>query len=350
MKICLTGGGTGGSVTPLIALYQEIKQRDDSARFLFIGGKDGVEEQIVKQYRIPFKTIDAGKLRRYFTLKNFTDVIHTTQGHFQARQILKKFKPDLILSAGSYVAVPVTLAGKELRIKSFIHQQDYQRGLANRLMSPLASKVTVTFRKSLRDFSKDKTVLTGNPVRKEIFQGDRHTAIKKFRLDGFRRTLLLIGGGTGAVALNKILAGSLDKITEHCQIIHVCGAGKKINVKNKDYHPFEFLGNDLADAYRIADLVVSRAGMSVLSELSALGKPTVIIPYPKSHQEENAKMFEDAALVYRQEGMNSQKLLAVVKEMIRNEDKLGFLAKTIKEVLPRKAAVKITDLIWEELV
>ncbi len=349
MKVCLTGGGTGGSVTPLVALQQEIKNRDKTAEFILIGGKTGPEKNLAKQYRIPFKPIDAGKLRRYFSLNNFTDMVKTTQGYFQARQILKKHQPEVILSAGSYVAVPVVMAGREMRIKTFVHQQDYQKGLANRLMSPLANKITVTFRKSLRDFPKYKTVLTGNPIRQEIFMGSKEQARQQFMLEPKLPTLMVIGGGTGAMALNKLVAGSLDSLLKFCQVVHVSGSGKIISYKDKRYHGFEFLGEDLKDVYQIADLVLTRAGMGVLSELAALGKPTIIIPYPKSHQVDNAKMFEDAAIVFKQDSLNPQKLLAVTKELIFNRDKLSFLSKSIRQVLPQKAAQKIVDLIWQEL-
>ncbi|MFH1597649.1 MAG: undecaprenyldiphospho-muramoylpentapeptide beta-N-acetylglucosaminyltransferase [Patescibacteria group bacterium] len=349
MKVCLAGGGTGGSVTPLIALAQEIEKRGKKTEFLFIGGKEGPEEPIAKQYKIPFKKIDAGKLRRYFSLKNFSDIIKTTQGHFQARNILKEFKPQIILTAGSYVAVPVVIAGKELGINSFIHQQDYQKGLANRLMSPFASKTTVVFRKSIRDFPQNKTHLTGNPVRQEIFSGNKEKAIDIFKLDKKLPTLLFVGGGTGALGLNKLIAGAADKLTQVCQIIHICGSGKKTAIKDSRYHVYDFLKDDLKEAYAAADLVVSRAGMGVLSELSALGKPSILLPYPKSHQVDNAKMFEDASLVFDQQKMTSQKLFIVIKELITNRDKLNFLSGAIKEVLPKNAARKIVDLVFEEL-
>ncbi|MBU1149032.1 undecaprenyldiphospho-muramoylpentapeptide beta-N-acetylglucosaminyltransferase [Patescibacteria group bacterium] len=349
MKVCLTGGGTGGSVTPLLALQQEIKKREPAAEFLFIGGKTGPEAAMVKSAKIIYKSIDAGKLRRYFSLQNFADIIKTTQGYFQARTLLKQFDPQVILSAGSYIAVPVTIAGRELGIKSFIHQLDYKKGLANKLMAPFANRVTVGFRKSLRDFSREKTIVTGNPVRPEILQGNREEGIHKFKLDKNIPTILIIGGGTGAVELNKLVSSALPNLIKHCQIIQVTGSGKKIKDKNPRFHCFEFLHEDLKDAYAVADLVISRAGMGVLSELAVLGLPSIIIPYPKSHQVDNAKMFEDAALVFQQGGLNPQKLYAVVKELITNKDKLAWLSKNIKEVLPKRANQRIVDLIFEEL-
>ena len=373
MKVILTGGGTGGSITPLLAIKDKLEQKE-SCQFLFVGTKKGPEKAFAEDRNIPFKSVTAGKVRRYLDLRNLIDPIRVFIGLFQSLRIVYQFKPNVILTAGSFVAVPVVWAGWILRIPSLVHQQDLLKGLANKLMAPFAKKITVTFPSSLHHFSQKKTVLTGNPVRPEIYKGSAENGIKIFNLDQSLPTVLILGGGTGALAINKIVSCSFP-ILKFCQVIHVAGKGKNIfqdkqlsdlhrpnsiseviSKKNKEqkdsllsrYHLYEFLSEELPDAYAVAELVITRAGMSTLSELAVLAKPTIIIPIPDSHQEKNARYFEQraAAHVLSQKTLTPEIFTATVKQLVANQSKLKEMSKNAKKLFKEKA----TDTIITEIM
>ncbi|MGC9048999.1 MAG: undecaprenyldiphospho-muramoylpentapeptide beta-N-acetylglucosaminyltransferase [Patescibacteria group bacterium] len=353
MRILLTGGGTAGSVVPLLAIVEELRRRNLEVEFLFIGSKKGIpEKELVLTYNLPYQRIHCGKLRRYFDWRNFFDPILLFLGLIESFFIIKKFKPDIILSAGSFVSVPVVWAGWFLGIPSLIHQQDVVPGLANLMMAFFASKITVTFEKSLADFSKRKTILTGNPVRMEILKGDKKRAIKRFNLEENLPTLLVIGGGTGAQKINELVWQTIPKLTKFCQVIHLTGRDKLSIINNQlsiinRYHFYEFLTEEMADAYAIADLVISRAGMGALTELAVLAKPSILIPIADSHQKMNAKYFADrqAAVVLDQKYLTPDLFLQTIKKLIFDKNRLTQLSRNIQNLNNPQADKKMVDEI-----
>jgi len=376
MKILLTGGGTAGSVSPLLAIAQKIKKNNSNAEFLWVGAKNGLEKKMVADYSraqlgdIKFKPIASGKLRRYFDIRNFFDIFKIKIGFFQSIFIILKFKPDIILSAGSFIAVPVIWAGWILGKKSLIHQQDARPGLANKLMAPFATKITVTFKESLKHFPKNKTVWAGNPVREEIFSGSIERAIKKFKLDNGVPTLLVMGGGTGSATINRIIAEAISQLTEFCQIMHLTGGkdgelGKtSVNKANNRgegmindkcqminfnrYHQVNFLDiQEMADAYAVADVVVSRCGMSSLTELSALAKPTIFIPLGGTHQEDNAKIIleKKAGIIIWQKELAIDSFVKIVNNIILDKNKQLALSENISKILPENATDKVNQIV-----
>ena len=192
-----------GSVYPLLAIRAELIEQKICSDFVWVGTKDGVERQILEKEMMPYFSINAGKWRRYFSGKNFFDWFNVLIGFFQSLKIIIKTKPDLILTAGSFVGVPVVLAGWLLRRKIIVHQQDLKAGFANRLMAPFASKITVSFDYSLKFFPARKTVLTGNPVRRQVIGGQKQRAKEFFGLEDNLATLLVMGGSQGAAEINK---------------------------------------------------------------------------------------------------------------------------------------------------
>ncbi len=355
MRIVLVGGGTGGSVAPLLAMAEESRKRKPEAKFLFIGTRRGQpEKEMIKDYDFAFRSIYAGKLRRYLSWQNFLDIFRTKIGFFQSLFILKKFKPNLIIGAGGYVSVPVILAGWFLKIPSLIHQQDIIPSLTNKILSPFTKKITVSFEKSLCDFPKNKTVFTGNPVRKVIMGGDKEGAISRFNLEKNLLTLLVLGGGTGAQKINELIWKIIPELTKFYQIIHLTGKNKleirnwELEIGNR-YHPYEFLTTEIADAYAAADLVISRAGMNVLTELAVLGKPIIIIPIPDSHQEANAWYFQEknAVIVLDPKNLTAKKFLETIKKLIENSAKRKSLSENIRKIIPIDAEKKIVEEIFK---
>ncbi len=380
-KILFTGGGTGGSVSPLLAIAEDLNEvpplnlplspaikdgvnKGENKRggigrgnfeFLWLGTKYGPEKEMVERVGIKFKAISGGKWRRYFSWYNFVDIFKIKLGFWQSFFIILTWRPDLVISAGSFVSVPVIWSAWLFKVPIIIHQQDVKAGLANKLMAPFAKKITVTFAKSLKNYGA-KAVWTGNPVRKEIrnskFSGFARSGVareiselkKKWGLKDDLPIVLIIGGGTGALSINKLVEQSLVELTKFCQVILISGKKKgsltsKLEVKlptkpPTNFQSFEFLNaQKMAEALKLADLVVTRAGMSFLTELSYLAKPTVIIPLPDSHQEENARMFKDAAIVLNQKELTKEIFINQIKNLLDNETLKNNLSQKIKQVI-----------------
>ena len=337
-----------GPVAPLIAVYQAIKQRQTAEaqsfaflQILFIGTATGPEKDFLTQYpEIKFKTVPAGKIRRYFSLLNLFTPFFVIAGFIKSFFILLFFKPEVVVSAGGFVAVPVIFASKLLGAKILIHQLDLEPTLSNVLVKKLANIVSVTFAKSLEDFKEQKPVLVGSLIREE--------ALKAVSGKNNQKTVLFLGGGTGAQALNE-LAIKTAPLLENTQVWQITGKNK--NFKNQslpaNFHCFEFLAEDYYEKLAQADLVISRGGLSTLMELSDLLKPTVIVPIPNSQQEENARYFADrkAAVYLEQNGLTPDALAGKIKSLLNSLQELEELAKNIEKIINHGGEQKIADLI-----
>jgi UDP-N-acetylglucosamine--N-acetylmuramyl-(pentapeptide) pyrophosphoryl-undecaprenol N-acetylglucosamine transferase len=351
-KICLTGGGTGGSVTPLLGLYSHLKAHENLKpyNFLWIGSKNGLEKVLVEKQDIAYFGISAGKLRRYFSLRNFIDPFLIVAGFFQALMILRRERPSVIISAGSFVAVPVIIAGWFLRIPSIVHQMDVRPGLANKLMAPFAKIITTTFEKSLSDYD-SRARQVGNIIRPEIKNVpnlSKTDLLKKYGLKPSMPILLVVGGGTGAQAINRLLIENLPALTKTCQIIHQTGAGKERGKADANYFAYDFLtAEQLAECYAMADLVISRAGLGFISELAFLGKPSIIIPMPGTHQEDNARLLEEkgAALILHEKIISNDRFAFRIQDLLGDHDKLAYFAANIRELLKTNAEVELTSIL-----
>ncbi len=333
-RILLSGGGTGGSVSPLLAVAEECPKYD----FLWVGTKSGPEKEMVIKTGIKFKSIISGKLRRYFSFRNFIDPLFIFVGFIQSFFIILFSRPKLIMSAGSFVSVPIVWAGWLLGVPVLIHQQDKRPGLANKLMAPFANTVTVTFKESLNDYGK-KAVWTGNPTRQsqEISNGKTQIVNNDLPL------VLIVGGGTGAKAINELVEESFSELTKFCQVIHVTGKGNITSHKS-----FEFLEYDeMMSIMRKADIVISRAGLGFLTEISYLKKPAIIIPMPGTHQEDNADVFAEkqAAIVLDQSKLTKEDFINNIKGLLNNNELRNKLRNNIGEVMKPGANKSIAEII-----
>lgn len=347
MRILFAGGGTLGSVSPLLAVWQVLREYG-AAECSWVGTTAGPEGAVIAAHGIPFQAIVAPKLRRYADWRTPLVPIPLLIGVVQARSIIKRFAPDVVVSAGSFVAVPVGIAARTRRVPLLIHQQDVVPGLANRMLAPLASAITAAFPSTAAMFPAKKTLITGNPVRADIRLADRGAAAQLFRLSPAVPTLLVIGGGTGAATLNQLVWDGLSELVATCQVIHVTGRGKmSLVAEHPRYRAFEFLDADLGAAYAIADLVVSRAGMGALSELAALSKPTIVVPIPGSHQLANAVQFAkfNAAIIFEQTGATAEDFVRKIRETITDRPLLSNLSRNIGKVMAPDAALKVADVV-----
>ena len=276
--IVLTGGGTAGHVTPNLALLPYLKEA--GYKVYYFGSKNGIEKKLIADYEIPYFGISTGKLRRYFDVKNFTDPFRVIHGYREARKILKNIKPDVVFSKGGFVSVPVVRAARSLHIPCIIHESDMTPGLANKLCFSSASKICCNFPETLSKLPKGKAVLSGTPIRDEIFTGDRE---KGLALCGFTPDLpviMIMGGSQGALAVNEAVRAHLDELLQDFQIIHLCGAGKldESLQDRKGYKQFEYVKEDLRHLFAATDLIISRSGANAICEILALKIPNILVP------------------------------------------------------------------------
>lgn len=319
--IVLTGGGTAGHVTPNIALLPRLS--DLGYQISYIGSLDGIERKLIEELNIPYYGIESGKLRRYFDWKNFSDPFRVLKGYGQARKLLKKLKPDLVFSKGGFVTVPVVIAAKHQHIPAVIHESDMTPGLANRLAIPAAVKVCCNFPETVEHLPAEKAVLTGSPIRQELLRGDAQKAREFCRFSPHKPVILVMGGSLGAASVNENIRRILPSLLPDFQVIHLCGKGKlDSSLKQTDgYVQFEYIKDELADLFALADLIISRAGANAICEILALQKPNLLIPLParasRGDQILNARSFERQkfSLVLEEDNITEKTLLSTIREL-----------------------------------
>lgn len=327
-KIIMTGGGTAGHVTPNIALMPALKEAGYDIEY--IGSVNGMEKDLIQATGVPYHGISSGKLRRYFDWKNFSDPFRVIKGYGQAISLMKKIKPDVVFSKGGFVSVPVVLAAKHCRIPAIIHESDITPGLANRIAIKGAKKVCCNFPETMKYLPSDKAVLTGSPIRRELFSGNADNALKLCKFpDHNKPVLLIIGGSLGSKIVNEAVRKVLPELLEKFYIIHLCGKGNLDNslTGTIGYAQFEYASSELTDMFALADMAISRAGANSICELLALHKPNILIPLSaaasRGDQVLNAKSFKKQgfSFVLEEEELTADSLLNAVKEVYENRDK-----------------------------
>lgn len=346
MKILFAGGGTSGSVSPLIAIYRKLKETRPDAEVMFIGTRSGnPEREMIKNMEMSYVPIFSGKFRRYFDLRNISDIILIFIGFIQSLVKIGTWHPDLIVCAGSFVSVPVVWAGWVWQSKILIHQQDIRPSLSNIFTMRFATAITVSFEESKKYFPAEKCFYTGNPPRFGLTEVSRLT---KSTIQSDRPVVTFVGGGTGAAFINEFVHKHFDELISRYTLIHITGRGKQTNQHNdKHYHTFDFVGDELLDIFERSDVVVSRAGLSTLTELSFLKKPTIVIPLPDSHQLDNARFFADkgAVLVFNQSKMKEDELTTMIREVVEDDKKKNVLSASIGAMMKKDAVSDMMKVI-----
>ena len=322
----MTGGGTAGHVMPNIALLPEL--RAEEYLIAYIGSEDGIEKQLIQDQHIRYYGISSGKLRRYMSLQNLTDPFKVIKGYTQAKKILKKLRPDVVFSKGGFVSVPVVVAAGRMDIPVIIHESDMTPGLANKLCIPKATYVCANFPEALASLPKEKAVLTGTPIRRELFMGSRDEGLKFTGLKGEKPVLLVTGGSLGAANVNNAVRAALPELIKTYDIVHLCGKGKKDDSLNSTpgYVQYEYIDKEMRDIFAMADIVISRAGANAICELASLKKPAILIPLPahasRGDQILNANSFEKQgfAKVLPEEEITTDKLISTVNRVYENRD------------------------------
>lgn len=347
-KIVLTGGGTAGHVTPNLALLPSLRERGYEIHY--IGSYQGMERALIEKAGVLYDGISSGKLRRYFDLKNFTDPFRVLKGCAEAMKLIKKYRPDVVFSKGGFVAVPVVLAARRCRIPVIIHESDMTPGLANKICIPSASKVCCNFPETLSYLPKEKAVLTGSPIRRELLEGDRLSGLTYTGLSADKPIILVIGGSLGSVTVNQALRRLLPELLHSFQVIHICGKGNLDESLNgqKGYVQYEYVDAPLRHLFAAADLILSRAGANSICEILALRKPNVLIPLSaaasRGDQILNARSFEKQGFstVLEEENLSDETLRKAILDTFRERER--FI--TAMEGSPLNDAVStIMDMI-----
>ena len=336
-KILLTGGGTAGHVTPNMALIERLRAADYDISY--IGSYSGIEKGLIEGMGIPYYGISSGKLRRYFDLKNFSDPFRVMKGMKEAKSLMKQLKPDVVFSKGGFVAVPVVFAAKKCKVPVIIHESDMTPGLANKLCIPKADKICCNFEETLDYLPAGKAIHTGTPLRHELFEGDRRRGLEFCEFDGKKPVLMIVGGSTGAAAINEAVRNLLPTLLMKFNVIHLCGKGK--NDPSYDntmgYKQFEYISKELKDLFAIADVVVSRAGANAVCEILALAKPNILIPLSaaasRGDQILNAESFEKQGYSYvlDEDKMTNETLLQAINEVYNDRDRYIEKMKTARQ-------------------
>jgi UDP-N-acetylglucosamine--N-acetylmuramyl-(pentapeptide) pyrophosphoryl-undecaprenol N-acetylglucosamine transferase len=328
LTILFTGGGSSGHVTPNLAVIKQLRTLPN-IKIIYVGSSQGIEKKLIKQLNIPYYTVTTGKLRRYFSIKNFFTPIQVMIGIVQSILLCRKVKPNVVFSKGGFVAFPVVLGAWCNRIPVIAHESDITPGLANRLSFPFIHTICLTFLESLDFFSnKVKCIVTGMPIRADLLHGDRKRGLQWCRFNEDKPVLLVFGGGLGSAMLNRSIHRLLPRILPYFQVVHVCG-NNKIETQDQsytDYRQFEYIHDELADVFAMSDLVISRAGATAIFELLALNKPHILLPLSqrvsRGDQLDNATYFaQQGSMVLYPDDFSDERLLAFILQAFKQLEK-----------------------------
>lgn len=357
-KFILSGGGTGGHIYPAIAIADELKKRYPDAEFLFVGANDRMEMQRVPQAGYSIKGLQIAGIQRKLSLKNLLLPFKLLKSLYQARQIIQKFQPDAVIGTGGYASAPTLKAAQWLKVPYFIQEQNSFAGITNKWVSKKANKIFVAYQNMEKFFPKAKIQITGNPIREGLttIKDKNKNAFESFSLDENKFTLLVLGGSLGAKSINQLISSNLSFFQENeVQILWQCGKFYYDEYKEKQTEMVQvrpFIEN-MNDAYAVADVIISRAGASSVSELCVVGKPVIFVPSPnvaEDHQTKNAQAIVDekAAILIKETELkdNFQKIFL---EIFNDKQKRKILSKNIKALAKPNATKQIVDEIIKNI-
>ena len=376
IKLLITGGGTGGHVTPALATIEAVRARapgtDWMPKFLYVGSKHGVEQGLAEAAGIPFVGVESGKLRRavsvrgLLTVKNLADALRVPVGIWQAMGEVRKFRPDAVLATGGYVSVPTVIAAGLLGRPVLIHEQTVQIGLANKIAARFATRIALTFADAAQELPeslRSKTFVTGNPVRPVIFGGDKDRTIERFGFDTSDNslpTVYVTGGALGAKSINQAVVDCLPGLLESCRIVHQCGRqdGEKMAaVKStlppnlaRRYWVVPFVGDEIADIFALCDLIVGRSGAGTVTEAAAVGKPALFIPLVPTggdEQTRNAQRSVDAgaAKILPSRELSGPRLLPEIAGLLADPDRSTVMGQAALTLATPNAAFDLADAL-----
>jgi UDP-N-acetylglucosamine--N-acetylmuramyl-(pentapeptide) pyrophosphoryl-undecaprenol N-acetylglucosamine transferase len=357
MRVMIAGGGTGGHLFPGLAVAEEFKSREAATEVIFVGTESGIEAKIVPKEGYPIRYVRAeGMVGRSF-IRKIKAAVKAGISMIDSHRIMKTVKPNIVIGVGGYASGAVMLIAYLMSVPTMILEQNSVPGLTNRILGKFVDIVCVTYQESISFFPKEKTFLTGNPVRLKVFRGSAEAGYRIFSLERGLFTVFAFGGSTGARSMNKALVDSLQyllDLRDKIQFLHQTGQKEYEPIRNA-YQEKGFRGTiapfiyQMGEAYAVADLVISRAGATTLAELTALGKPSILIPYPfaaANHQELNALKLQEigAATMIPDRELSGDTLARSIRELFTDETKREQMQKASRSVGRPDACMKVVDI------
>lgn len=358
MRVIISAGGTGGHIYPALAIINQIKEKEPDSEFLYIGTHNRMEKDLIPSMNIPYEPLEITGLKRKLTLDNLKSLTRFLKERKRCKQIIKKFNPDIVIGAGGYVTAPVIWAAKKLGHKTFIHEQNSVVGLSNKYLSKYADKIGVSFESTIKEFPKEKVVLTGNPCSEKAIHTKKANK-KDFGLSENKKLVLIVMGSLGSKTVNeKMIEYIYGFRNKDYEVIYVTGENYYEKVKNRAFPnnvkvvPFI---KDLPSVMKCSDVMVSRAGASTMSEIMALAIPTIFIPSPyvtNNHQHKNAMdlVEKEASLIIEEKDLSKNTFIRTIDDLIENEEKYNNLKRNISKLGIKDSSSRIYNILKEMIL
>ena len=358
MRVVISAGGTGGHIYPAVAIINKIKKEEPNSEFLYIGTHNRMEKDLIPSLNIPYEEIEITGFARKLTLDNFKTLTRFLKARKKCLQIIKDFNPDIVIGAGGYVTAPVIWAAKRLGHKTFIHEQNSVVGLSNKYLTKYVDKVGVSFESTLNEFPQDKVSLTGNPCSEKAINTPKAKK-KDFGLSEDKKLVLIVMGSLGSKTINeKMVEYVYGFRSKSYEVLFVTGENYYEKLKTRRFPdnvkvvPFI---KDLPSIMKCTDLMVSRAGASTMSEIMALGIPTIFIPSPyvtNNHQYKNAKdlVDKDAALMIEEQDLTKVGFIKIVDDTLENEKKYNELKENVSKLGIKDSSTRIYNVLKEMIL
>jgi len=357
MRVIIAGGGTGGHLFPGLAIAEELKRREKTTEIIFVGTEYGLEAKVVPKEGYPIKFLRAEGMVGVSITKRIKAMAKMPLSITDSYKIINSVKPHIMIGVGGYASGAIMFTAALMSIPTMILEQNCIPGLTNRILGKFAKAICITYQESIPFFPKAKTFLTGNPVRTHILKGNREFGYKLFSLEKGLFTIFVFGGSLGAKSINTAVADSLgfiQDLKDRIQFLHQTGQRDFENVRNA-YRRLGFKGTvtpfvyQMGEAYAVSDIVISRAGATTLSELTALGKPAVLIPYPYAaghHQELNARKLLEmgAARIILDSELSGESLAENIRELYENKTMRADMQKNSRALGRPEACAKVIDI------
>lgn len=363
MKILLSGGGTGGHIYPALALMNRMKELDPDAEFLYVGTERGMESTIVPKAGVPFKSVEIQGLRRSFSLENFKTIYLMIKSISESKKIIKEFSPDVVIGTGGYVCAPVLYAASRLGIPSIIHEQNSVAGVTNKFLARYVSRICLCFEDARADFNKyaEKIIFTGNPRAQEVANMKQKASLTRYGLQNELPTVLVFGGSRGAAKINQSMTEAMPLFKQKAyQVILVTGEQhfEKItlqinsldeNLENVRIVPYV---EEMPALFKKVNVVVCRSGATTLTELTALGIPSILIPSPyvtNNHQLKNAQSLEKkgAAFIIEEKELDAKGIFEAINSLMMDQKKQKEMAEASSSLGISDAADRLIAVIKE---
>jgi len=364
MKVLITGGGTGGHINPALAIAQKVKSKDASNTVLYVGTRNGMESELVPKEGFEFKSVTAKFLMRKISFENIKTVFASAKGVIESIKIINEYKPDIVVGTGGYVCGPVVLAASFKKIPTMIHEQNVFPGITNKMLAKVVDVIGISFSEAEKYFPskvKNKLIMVGNPVRKDILTADRNKSRKIYNLKIDDILIYSFGGSGGQVSLNRAILEVIKKYNgkSNIKLIHVTGKRlyndfceeiKKANFDIKNNIEIKDYMYDAPTALSASDIVIGSAGAITIAEITAVGVPSILIPKTytaENHQEYNARALEKkgAAKVILEKDLNGETLISAIEEIVENKNILKTMSLNSKSL----GNINVEDKIYDAM-